>query len=287
VDETEVKRTPRDPEAAPRLVAFERRDRIADLIRDRGSVRASELTDLFGVTDETIRRDLARLADQGVLRRAHGGAVATPTRAESTFERRLHEHEEEKIAIARAAAGLVRDGSTIIIDSGTTTVHFARALADKRDLVVITNAVTNAIELIDSPSVMVVLTGGLVRPATLGAVGDLAVATLRELHVDQVFLAMSSITIAGGLTYPSFEEVAVKRAMIAAATEVILLADHSKFGHNSLVRVAPLDAVSTIVTSADCDPATVAAMREMGIEVLVADVPSAGTVPMAHGEAAG
>ena len=259
----------------PRLVAFERRDRIADLIRDRGSVRASELTNLFGVTDETIRRDLSRLADLGVLQRARGGAVATPTRAESTFERRLHEHEAEKIAIAHAAAELVQDGSTIIIDSGTTTVQFAKALSAKRDLVVITNAVTNAIELISSPNVTVVLTGGLVRPATLGAVGDLAVATLRELHVDQAFVAMSSVTLEGGLTYPSFEEVAVKRAMIAAASDVILLADHSKFGHDSLVRVAPLDAVSVIVTSASCDPSLVASIRELGIDVILAGVPAA------------
>jgi DeoR family fructose operon transcriptional repressor len=266
-----MKPTPMSPEASQRLVAFERRDRIADLVRDRGSVRASELTDLFGVTDETIRRDLAHLADQGVLRRAHGGAVATPTRAESTFERRLHEHEAEKIAIARAAAELVRDGSTIIIDSGTTTVHLARAIADKRDLVVITNAVTNAIELIGSPTVTVVLTGGVVRPATLGAVGDLAVATLKELHVDQVFLAMNSVTVDGGLTYPSFEEVAVKRAMIEAGSEVILLVDASKFGHNSLVRVAALDAVSTVVTSASSDAGTIGAMRDMGIEVIVAE----------------
>jgi DeoR family fructose operon transcriptional repressor len=262
---------PRVQATPSRLVAFERRDRIADLVRDRGSVRASELTDLFGVTDETIRRDLAHLADQGVLRRAHGGAVATPTRAESTFERRLHEHEAEKIAIARAAAELVRDGSTIIIDSGTTTVHLARAIADKRDLVVITNAVTNAIELIGSPTVTVVLTGGVVRPATLGAVGDLAVATLKELHVDQVFLAMNSVTVDGGLTYPSFEEVAVKRAMIEAGSEVILLVDASKFGHNSLVRVAALDAVSTVVTSASSDAGTIGAMRDMGIEVIVAE----------------
>jgi DeoR family fructose operon transcriptional repressor len=266
-----MKPTPMSTGASQRLVAFERRDRIADLVRDRGSVRASELTDLFGVTDETIRRDLAHLADQGVLRRAHGGAVATPTRAESTFERRLHEHEAEKIAIARAAAELVRDGSTIIIDSGTTTVHLARAIADKRDLVVITNAVTNAIELIGSPTVTVVLTGGVVRPATLGAVGDLAVATLKELHVDQVFLAMNSVTVDGGLTYPSFEEVAVKRAMIEAGSEVILLVDASKFGHNSLVRVAALDAVSTVVTSASSDAGTIGAMRDMGIEVIVAE----------------
>ncbi len=121
----------------------------------------------------------------------------------------------------------------------------------------------------------VILTGGLVRPATLGAVGDLAVATLRELHVDQAFMAMSSVTLQGGLTYPSFDEVAVKRAMIDAASEVILLADHSKFGHDSLVRVAPLDAVSVIVTSAACDPSLVAEFREIGVNVILAGAPAA------------
>lgn len=115
---------------------------------------------------------------------------------------------------------------------------------------VIVNAVTNAIELMESPNVTVVLTGGVVRPTTLGAVGDLALATLGELHVDQIFLAINNISIDGGLMYPSFEEVAVKRAMIAAASEVVLLADRSKFGHDSLVRVAPVDALTRIVTSA-------------------------------------
>jgi DeoR family fructose operon transcriptional repressor len=254
------------------LVALERQNRIEQLVGSRGSVRASELVALFGVTDETIRRDLSRLADMGVLRRAHGGAVAAlPTRAESNFDRRLQEHEAEKIAIAHAAADLVKDGSTIIIDSGTTTVHFARALRAKRDLVVVTNAVTNAIELMQLPSVTVVLTGGVVRPTTFGATGDLAVATLAELHVDQTFLAISAISLEGGLTYPNFEEVAVKRAMIAAASEVVLLADSSKFGHDSLVRVAPLSVLSRIVTSAYLDPELTAAIKEFGIELTVAE----------------
>ncbi len=258
------------------LVGLERQQRIAELVGSRGSIRASELVALFGVTDETIRRDLSRLADLGVLRRAHGGAVAAlPTRAESSFDRRLQEHDAEKIAIAHAAADLVTDGSTIIIDSGTTTVHFARALKAKRDLVVVTNAVTNAIELMQLPNVTVVLTGGVVRPATFGATGDLAVATLRELHVDQTFLAISAISIEGGLTYPNFEEVAVKRAMIAAASEVILLADSSKFGHDSLVRVAPLSVLSRIVTSARLDPEFTAAIEEIGIELTVAEPASA------------
>jgi DeoR family transcriptional regulator, fructose operon transcriptional repressor len=253
-----------------RPFALERQRKIAQLVREHGSVRASELTDLFGVTDETIRRDLSRLADMGILRRAHGGAVAAPIRSESGFARRLQEQQEAKIAIAHAAADLVSDGSTIIIDSGTTTVHLARALRTKRDLVVITNAVTNAIELMESTNVTVVLTGGVLRPATFGAVGDLAVATIRELHVDQTFLAMNSVSLEG-LTYPSFEEVAVKRAMIAAASEVILLADSSKFGHDSLVRVAPLGVLSRIVTSPGIDPDLKAALVELGIEVIVAD----------------
>lgn len=251
------------------LVAPERRRRIVELVRDRGSVRASELMALFGVTDETIRRDLAQLADLGALRRAHGGAIA-PAHAESDFALRLREHEAEKIAIGRAAAELVSDGSTIIVDSGTTAVHFVRALTSKRDLIVVTNAVTNAIELMQSRDITVVLTGGVVRSTTFGAVGDFAVATLGELRVDQTFLAINSVSIEGGLTYPNFEEVSVKRAMIAAASEVILLADPSKFGHDSFVRVAPVDVLSRVVTSAGTDPDTLAALRERGIDVIVA-----------------
>jgi DeoR family fructose operon transcriptional repressor len=262
------------------LVATERRRRIAELVRDRGSVRASELTDLFGVTDETIRRDLTQLADLGVLNRAHGGAIA-PTHAESDLALRLREHEAEKVDIAQAAAELVNDGSTIIVDSGSTAVHFVRALKSKRDLIVVTNAVTNAVELMDSREITVVLTGGVVRPVTYGAVGDFAVATLAELRVDQTFLAINSISIKGGLTYPSFEEVAVKRAMIAAAAEVILLADHSKFGRESLVRVAPIDVLTAVVTSGGSDPETLAALREHGVKVIVAAATQEGRVDAA------
>jgi DeoR/GlpR family transcriptional regulator of sugar metabolism len=259
-------------QARPRRgLALDRRSRIASIVRERGSVRASELSDLFGVTDETIRRDLTRLAESGVLRRLHGGAVADHTRTETNFARRLREHEGEKVAIARAAARLVSDGSTIIIDSGTTTLHFARALRDKRDLVVITNAVTNAVELMENPNVTVVLTGGTVRAATFGAVGDMAVTNLGELRVDLTFLAISGVSLEGGLTYPSFEEAAVKRAMIAAASDVVLLADRSKFGRDSLVRVAPLDVLGKIVTSPGVDPVMIGRFQESGIEVIVAE----------------
>lgn len=258
------------PTRSPRRPVVDRQKRIASLIRERGVVRAAELTDLFGVTDETIRRDLAHLAEVGVVRRLHGGAVAEHTREETTFDRRRREHLAEKMAIARAAAGYVTDGSTIIIDSGTTTVQLARELMDRRDLIVVTNAVTNAVELMVNPNVTVVLTGGVIRPATFGAVGEMAVASLNELRVDQVYLAITGISVEGGLTYPSFEEAAVKRAMIAAASEVILLADSSKFGRDSMVRVAPLEAVTRIITDRGVDERMADRLHQIGVELVVA-----------------
>jgi DeoR/GlpR family transcriptional regulator of sugar metabolism len=262
----------------PRRLALERQRRIATLIEEHGSVRASELTDLFGVAGETIRRDLAHLEKAGILRRLHGGAVAGHTRAESTYDRRLREHHAQKEAIAQAAAALVTDGSTIIIDSGTTTFHFVRALKGKRNLVVITTAVTNAIELMENPDITVVLTGGVVRPATFGSVGDMAVTNLGTLRVDQTYLAISGVSIEGGLTYPNFEEAAVKRAMISAAAEVILLVDPSKFGHDALVRVAPLDVLSRIITTPGMDSRLKTHLRDLGVEVIEA-VPNGADEP--------
>jgi DeoR/GlpR family transcriptional regulator of sugar metabolism len=259
------------------LLPADRLEYIADLVRQQGSVRARELVELLGVTDETIRRDLSRLAQLGVVRRAHGGAVATRPHDETTTAVRLREFAQEKIAIGQRAAQLVSPGTTIILDSGTTTLCLARALRRTRDLVVVTTAVTNALELVGNPGTTVVMTGGVIRPITFGASGQLAAATLKELRVDQAFIAMHSVSVRGGLTYPSFEEVDAKRAMIEAASEVILVADHSKFGREALVRVAPLTAVQRIVTSPGVDPSELAAIAEMGIEVIIAEPWSMGS----------
>ncbi len=256
---------------ARHLLPADRLQVIADLVRERGSVRGSELVEMLGVTDETIRRDLGRLAELGVVRRAHGGAIAAPARDETNTAVRLREHAREKIAIGERAAQLVRPGTSILLDSGTTTLCLARALRHVADLVVVTTAVTNALELVGNPATTVVMTGGVIRPITFGASGALAAATLHELHVDQAFIAMHSVSVRGGLTYPSFEEVDAKRAMIEAAAEVILLADHSKFGHEALVRVAPITAVQRIISSPGIDPDEMAAIRDLGIDLIIAD----------------
>ena len=238
------------------VIAEQRRRAIADLAAKHGSIRVSELTEMFGVDETTIRRDLAALAGRGILKRSHGGAVVravdapeTHVRHESVFSSRMFEYAAEKQGIGVRAAELVEDGSTVVIDAGTTAVYMARALRDKRDLVVVTNAITTAMELVDNPDITLVLTGGVVRRATGGAAGDLALVTLRELRVDKAFITTHSVSMDSGLTEPSFDEVSVKRAMIDAASEVVLLADHSKFGREALARIAPLSAIDHIVTS--------------------------------------
>jgi DeoR/GlpR family transcriptional regulator of sugar metabolism len=268
------------------LLPADRLQVIADFIRERGSVRSRDLVKALGVTDETIRRDLARLAEQGLVRRAHGGALAVRPSDETDTAFRLREHAVEKAAIGRRAADLVADGSSIILDSGTTTLGLARALRGKENLTVVTTAVTNAIELVGNPTMSVIMTGGMIRPSTFGASGQLAAATLRGLHVDQTFLAIHSVSVAGGLTYPLFEEVDAKRAMIEAASEVILLADHSKFGRQALVRVAPITAVQRIITTPGIDPAEAAAIRDLGIDLIIVE-PDDGVADLERSASAG
>ena len=256
------------------VIAEERRRAISELAAEHGSIRVSELTDLFNVDETTIRRDLAALAGTGLLKRSHGGAVITPgdtprVRHEPVFSSRLFDHAEEKQAIGMRAAEMVEDGSTVVIDSGTTAVYMARALRSKHDLVVVTNAITTAMELVDIPDITLILTGGVVRRATGGATGDLALATLRELRVDRAFITTHSVSLDAGLTEPGFDEVAVKRAMIAAASESVVLADHSKFGHESLVRTAPLSDIHHVVTSTGIDDALVESIRATGVSVSV------------------
>jgi DeoR family transcriptional regulator, fructose operon transcriptional repressor len=259
-----------DLESARQLIPEDRRRVIATLVREQGSVRGSELVELLGVTDETIRRDLSVLAESGAVRRARGGAVAVRPTDEASTDVRLREHASEKIAIGAFAAEMVADGTRVILDSGTTTLCLARSLGHVRNLTVVTTAVTHAAELLGRPDTTVVMTGGVVRPMTFGATGELAVATLREVHVDQVFLAIHSVSAIGGLTYPSFEEVETKRAMIAAGDRVILVADHSKFGRETFVRVAPITAVHAIVTTPGIDPDEAARIRDLGIELFIA-----------------
>ena len=263
-DSVTVPRVLSGPGHSARMMAKERHRAIIGLIQDVGSLRVGDLAEMFDVSGETVRRDLSVLEDQGYLTRTYGGAVADGVHLETSYQRRVREHEVEKQRMASMAAELVQDGSTIVIDSGTTMGQLARRLAAKRDLVVITNGLHHVDVLLSNPTLTLVVTGGTVRRATLGASGELAIAALQSLHADHTFIAAQGFSADAGMTYPSFEEVAVKRAMIAAGAQVTLLADGSKCGRTSMVKVAPLTALDRIITSAPIPAEEQEKVRQLG-----------------------
>lgn len=206
------------------------------------------LSKALGVSPATVRRDLTELEKQGLIRRTHGGALPlSGTSFEPSLGQKAAEQVEEKRRIGMAAASLVRDGETIILDAGTTTVEIARALSARRDLTVVTNSLAIAAELADREGVHVIVTGGDLRKHTMALVGPAAESFLRTITADRVFLGINGISPERGLTTPNLLEAATKRAMVQAASEVVVVADHTKLGRVTFAHVADLEQVDRLV----------------------------------------
>lgn len=254
------------------MLAVERQSRIAELINQHQSVTVSELCETFAVSDMTIRRDLLRLEKRGILSRTHGGAIILkPAPADHPYYSRVHEQIQEKQAIARLAAAMVQDGETIALDAGTTIANLARQLTRKRDLTIITNSIHVINEMLGTPHVTVISTGGSLWEPTVSLVGPIAVSTLRRFHVDKAFLATPAISLEAGVTNSNLYEAEVKSTMIEIARERILLVDHTKFGRTSYAIVAPLSAYNRLITDDGTPAAFIEGIRARGLEVLVAD----------------
>lgn len=233
------------------MYAEERQHEIVTLARGLGRVAVAELATSFGVTPETIRRDLDALAARGLLSRVHGGAVPSDKLwlAEAPVGQREATSQDEKLSIASHAVTLLpgRDQLTVLIDAGTTTARVG-ALLPARVATVVTNSVPTAGALADRGDVEVVLLGGQVRGLTQATVGAEALSMLARLRVDVAFLGTNGFSAEHGFSTPDPAEAAVKRAMIAAAREVYVLADATKFGADYLVRFGELGEVDALVT---------------------------------------
>src|SRR4051812_43718832 len=257
------------------MYAEERQQAIAEVVAERGRVSVTAVAERFGVTTETVRRDLAVLERAGLLRRVHGGAVPSGTAlslVETGVGERRGTRSEAKRKIAAAALGLLpgTDGGSLILDGGTTTAALAELLPPDRGLYVATNSVPIAARLSGTPGITVHLLGGRVRGITQTAVGDSTVRALEGLRLDVVFLGTNGISATHGFSTPDEAEAATKRAMARAAQRVVVLADSSKLGREHLVRFAGIDDVDVLVTDGEADPAVVAELESMGIEVLIA-----------------
>jgi DeoR/GlpR family transcriptional regulator of sugar metabolism len=223
---------------------------ILEHVRHSGGVRVSELTELLGVSDMTVRRDLEVLARRGLIEKVHGGATlaSTPSMEEPGFEAKSSRELSEKEAIARTAARLVKPGTAIAIAAGTTTWALARYITHVRELTIVTNSVKIADVLQQAPgSPTVILTGGVRTPsdAMVGPVADLAI---RSLHFDTLFLGCHGMDPHAGLTTPNLAESETNRAFIIGARQVVLTADHTKWGMVGLSSFADLDEVDVLVT---------------------------------------
>jgi DeoR/GlpR family transcriptional regulator of sugar metabolism len=249
------------------VLAEQRHQLILRALRSGGPAAVTDLSEQLGVSPATIRRDLVRLEEEGLLTRVHGGAVMED--GDQPFAEVAEVRVPEKDAIAAKAASLVRDGQSVLLDIGTTAYRLARQLRGRRLTVITSNLVVYE-ELADDEGIELVLLGGMVRREYRSLVGFLTEDNLRQLHADWLFLGTSGVRPGGHVMDTTVVEVPVKRAMIKAGDKVVLLADGAKFPGTGMARVCGPEDLDMVVTNTTVDPATRSSLEEAGVEVVLA-----------------
>ncbi len=255
-----------------RLLVEERRRRILEALEHSERVTVQELVRRFGVSAVTIRKDLDALTEAGAIVRSHGGALRPLGPTDIAIGVKEILHHEEKVRVGAAAAALVQNDETIILDSGTTTLEVARQIAARkfRSLTVITNGLNIAVELARLQNIRLIMLGGMVRHVSHSVVGPHAEQMVRGLNADRLFLGVDGLDLEIGLMTPDVLEAQLNAMLIRVSREVNVVTDSSKFSRRSLSVIARLDAVHRIITDDGIDPAFLAALRGKGIEVLTA-----------------
>jgi len=251
-------------------LALDRRARIVELAAQNGSVRVQELSEMFRVSEVTIRNDLDLLTKQGLLVRDRGGAVAnTRSSLFVAFAQRANQYQDEKRRIGQAAARLVKPGETVIMDAGTTVIQMAKSLNHDLMLTVITNALNVASEVGTLPNAHVILLGGSLIRETVSTVGPQAERDLHNVIAQKTFLGAHSIDREWGPTDTSIEVAHVKRVMAQVAREVILLADSSKWDRIAFARTVPWSGVHVMITDSNLPEEAQKTVKGLGIDLIV------------------
>jgi DeoR/GlpR family transcriptional regulator of sugar metabolism len=248
----------------------ERKGLILKSLQEFGRVSAAELSERLAVSEDTIRRDLRDLADQGLLRRVHGGALP-PSPAKSpthpSYSRRIEQSTREKGSIAIAASRLVKSGQTIIIDGGTTAVRLAEALATDLQLTVVTHSLPVALTLSRNPGVKLIFIGGSVDSDYLSTKGAVTVAGYRQIRADLCFISVASLHPTAGLCVLDLEDAEVKRAMMAGAHEVACLCSSEKLNTTAPFAIGPATMVNHLVTDTGASEEIIRQCIEQGLKV--------------------
>ena len=253
------------------LALEERQRRIRAMIEAQAQGTVTELARHFGVSAVTIRTDLAALENMGAVVRYHGGALPRGDSNEVPIDIKQTLHHAEKVRIATAAVELIRDGETLILDSGTTTAEIAKQIRALKlsSINVITNALNIAVLLANTPHVNLIIPGGILRRKSWSLSGPQAEQSLRDLQADHLFLGVDSLDPEIGLMTPDPLEAQLCGGMIEASREVVVVADSTKFERRSLSVIAKLDAVDKVITDSGVSPSWVAALRAQNVDVEV------------------
>lgn len=250
---------------------LERRGQITELIHRQKTVTNAELMERFGISIETVRRDLDYLEQQGVLRKVYGGAVVNVSiNSEPEYASRSRANYEEKNAIAREAAKLICPGDTVFLGVGTTVQAMVRYMKNIGQLTVFTNALRTAVELMEIPDCTVILPGGQLRAKELTLSGFPAEENLLNFNVDKAFIGIGGIT-EDGLTDFHIGEARLHRQLILNARQAVAVADSTKLGMRAMNNVCSLEQIDLVVTDSNADQQTVRALKKAGVKIIVAE----------------
>ena len=251
-------------------LTLNRRKRIVEILESDGNVRNSDLCRIFNVSAVTIRNDLEKLENKGLLIRTRGGGIKTHrVRVDYQISSELTNHLKDKQAIGKKAAELVKENDTIIIDSGTTALEMAKNLSTLKNLTIITNALNVASQFLNNTDISVIIPGGNLRQSTLSLIGPIAEKGIRSVYCDKVFLGVNGINSEYGISTTHLEDASLNRLMIESSKEVIVISDSSKFMKRSFSLISPINKIHTIITDSNIPPDEHGRLKSAGINVII------------------
>ena len=258
------------------MLALERQQTILDIIYKNKSVKVAELSQQFNVTEETIRRDLEKLAKKGIVKKTYGGAILSEHLEDKeledpSFDHRIQENRESKAKIGRAVASLIQTGETITLDSSTTSLEVAKYLPKQVPLTVITNSVNAMLELSKNEQVTVISTGGTLRSASMSLVGPTAKRNIMTYYADKAIISCKGLNLTRGVMESNELEKEIKQSFVEVAREVILVVDHAKINRGAIHHLMTLDRVKVLVCDQPLDREWLEMCKEKHIQVIIAD----------------
>lgn len=249
----------------------QRRVLIMNKLEEEGQVDVLSLSKELNVSEVTIRNDLKRLEQKNALIRARGGAFKIEkVGIDFTISDKNKQHNEQKKRIGKAAANLIKEGETIILDSGTTTLEITKNISEIGELTVITNALNIANQLAEHPKVNVIIPGGFLRKNSLSLIGTSAEEGFKNYFCDKLFLAVDGLSVVYGLSTPNVEEAHLNRMMMSISKQVIVVADSSKFQKRSFAFIAPISEIDVLITDSGIPAEDQQKLETAGVKVIIA-----------------